>query len=246
MSIVADRRSLNIAFKRIGETGLNLNGLIVGILKNAKEFEYGIVIDREDQLALGAFMGARLHQIYCDGRKLDKPNENGLNNNPRLKKLTDPMDAEFVEKVKSGEIEQSPTLFIDENGIVVMDIANTLFENLSPYWQNDNFKAGCAAARSVLTCYKLLRSKDENVKKAVEYSVANAIHESWIARGNIYYDVAGGNVYTNEDLETAFINLSSDEKKKDVDHIYMAQALIDEIYKEMSMQNKGTVSGDDE
>ena len=37
-----------------------------------------------------------------------------------------------------------------QNGVLCMDIANTPFEMLSPYWQKDNFMAGCAATRSVI------------------------------------------------------------------------------------------------
>lgn len=194
-------------------------------------------VSREDQYLISAILGSMLHQDYCDSRKLDKPNEQGLINNPREKKLTDSLDAEFVQDVLDGKIPQSGTLFI-RDGKVIMDIANTEFINLSPYWKKDNFMAGKAAIGSILTCWEGLVHENPEVKKYVEIAVANGIHEAWRARGNVYYDEYEGEVFTNEELDIAFCDLSDEEKAKDVSHIGMAYRLMQRICGELSKIKK--------
>lgn len=183
-------------------------------------------ISLEDQHLIGALLGSMLHQAYCDSRKLPEPNEQGLPNNPRIKKLTDEMDTEFVKSVVNGEVEQSPTLFVNESGVVCMDIANTEFVNLSPFWKKDNYMAGKTAARTVITSWDGLTHENPEVRKFIEIAIANSIHESWIARGNIYYDTDGLQIYTNQDLDNAYIYLPDDEKNKDLEHMVMAMNLI--------------------
>lgn len=194
-------------------------------------------VSREDQYLISAILGSMLHQDYCDSRRLDKPNEQGLINNPREKKLTDPLDAEFVQDVIDGKFPQSPTLFI-RDGKVIMDIANTEFINLSPFWKKDNFMAGKAAIGSILTCWEGLVHENPEVKKYVEIAVANGIHEAWRARGNVYYDEYEGEVFTNEELDIAFSDLSDEEKAKDVSHIGMAYRLMQRICSELSKIKK--------
>ena len=200
----------------------------------AKQIETKEDLKKEDYLVLGGILGSMLHKAYCDGRKLEKPNENGLVNNPRIKTLGSQIDKEFVADVLSGKISQSPTLFVDEKGMVNMDIANTDFVHLSPYWQKDNFLAGCAAARSIATSWEGLMHENEVVRNFVTVAVANAIHESWLARGNIYYDVVEKDgkttVYTNDNLSTAYVNLPLDEQEKDLEHVRMAQKLLEELF----------------
>ena len=84
------------------------------------------VISLEDQHLIGAILGYMFHEAYRETRKLDKPNEQGLMYNPREKKLTEPIDAEFAQDVLDGKIPQSKTLFV-RDGVVIMDIANTDF-----------------------------------------------------------------------------------------------------------------------
>lgn len=194
-------------------------------------------VSREDQHLISAILGSMLHQDYCDSRRLDKPNENGLINNPREKKLTEPLDAEFVQDVLDGRIPQSPTLYV-RDGKVFMDIANTEFIKLSPFWKKDNFMAGKAAIGSILTCWEGLAHKNPEVKKYVEIAVASGIHESWRARGNVYYDEYEGDVFTNEELDIAFSDLSDEEKAKDVSHIGMAYRLMQRICSELSKIKK--------
>ncbi|MCR5553270.1 MAG: hypothetical protein K6F08_00785 [bacterium] len=149
--------------------------------------------------------------------------------------MTESIDEGFVEDVKSGKILQSPALYIDKYGDVIMDIANTSFLNLSPHWKKENFLAGCAATRSVLTNFEGLTHEDSNVRIFVTVAVANAIHEAWIARGNVYYRVDGGNVYTNKELDTAYVNLPVEEQDKDLKHYQMALELIEELTNEMKV-----------
>ena len=202
-------------------------------------------ISLEDQHLIGAMMGYMLHDAYCQSRKLDKPNEQGLANNPREKKLTDPMDAEFVQKVLDGEVPQSATLYV-KNGVVCMDIANTDFVHLSPYWQKDNYMAGKTAARSVITMWHGLTHENPEVQKYVTMAVANGIHEAWISRDNIYYDEYEGQIFTNQDLDTAYIYLPDDEKDKDLEHLIMAKSVIGKLCKsladtkEISVEEKST------
>lgn len=186
-------------------------------------------ISLEDQHLIGAILGSMLHQAYCDSRKLDKPNEQGLKNNPRIKKLTDEMDANFAKSVVNGEVAQSPTLFVNENGVVCMDIANTEFVNLSPFWKKDNYMAGKTAARTIITTWDGLTHENPEVRKYIEVAVANSIHESWISRGNVYYDQDGSQIYTNQDLDNAYIYLPDDEKNKDLEHMVMAMKLISKL-----------------
>ncbi len=188
---------------------------------------------------IGAILGSMLHQAYCDSRKLDKPNEQGLQNNPREKKLTDPLDAEFVQDVLNGEIPTSETLYI-KDGKVCMDIANTEFVNLSPYWKKDNYMAGKTAARSIITCWDGLNHKNPEVQKYVTIAVANGIHEAWISRDNIYYDEYEGQIFTNAELDTAYIYLSDDEKDKDLEHMIMAKNVIGKLVDSISKQKEET------
>ena len=189
-------------------------------------------ITLEDQHLLGGILGSMLHESYCESRKLDKPNEQGLANNPREKKLTDPMDAEFVQEVLDGKIPQSETLYV-KDGVVCMDIANTEFIKLSPYWKKDNYMAGKTAARSVITCWDGLTHENPEVQKFVTVAVANSIHEAWISRGNVYYDEYQGEVFTNEELDNALIFLDEAEQKKDVEHMIMANNTIGKIVSAM-------------
>ena len=84
------------------------------IIERAKKEK---VISLEDQHLIGAMMGYMLHDAYCESRKLPEPNEKGLKNNPREKKLNDPLDAEFVQDVLDGKIPQSETLYV-RDGVV--------------------------------------------------------------------------------------------------------------------------------
>lgn len=231
---VTDRmkKEMEIIEKKLGRkvefseyTAISMNAII----ERAKKDK---MISLDDQRLIGAMMGYMLHDAYCQSRKLDKPNEQGLPNNPREKKLTDPMDAEFVQKVIDGKIPQSETLYV-KNGVVCMDIANTDFVNLSPYWQKDNYMAGKTAARSVITMWGGLTHENPEVQKYVTIAVANGIHESWISRDNIYYDEYEGQIFTNQDLDTAYIYLPDDEKDKDLEHLKMAKAVIGKLCKSL-------------
>lgn len=206
----------------------------------AKRTKKNLVMSKEDQLILGGVLGAMLHSAYCKSRELPEDKRvDGLKNNPRPKVLNNAIDENFIADVKEGRIPQSKTLYLDEKGRVVMDIANTDFVNLSPYWKKDNFMAGCAAARSVLTSWEGLMHENPIVREFVEVAVANAIHEAWIARGNVYYSEYQGQVYTNQELDTAYINLPQDEKEKDLEHYKMAKELILELEKEMEKHRAG-------
>ena len=199
--------------------GQNVTKLISDIAlktKNLKSVELG------NQLLLGGILGSFLHQAYCDGRKLENPLPNGLQNNPRIKELNEPLDEEFIADVLSGEIPTSDTLYI-KDGKVFMDIANTPFTQLSPHWQYDNFMAGTCAARSVITNWEGIKSFNPWIRKHVEIAVANGIHEAWIARGNV------GD--WNKDLQVAYINLSNEEQAKDVVHYNMAKTMITTLTK---------------
>lgn len=190
-------------------------------------------ISREDQLVLGAILGSLLHKSYCDGRRLDEEKAKALNlkNEPRVKLLNQELDKFFIEDVLSGKIPQSKTLVVSE-GFVKLDIANTPFTELSPYWQYDNFMAGSAAIRSIVTNWAGLSNDNGEIRKYVEVGVANAIHEAWIARGNVYEDASN----TNKQLETAYINLPEAEKDKDLKHFVMAKDLVLQVTK--LMKNK--------
>lgn len=217
------------------EVSKNLKGKnAYEVIQAVAQRSNGLVVDQKDQYLLGGILGSMLHSAYCDSRKLPEKNADGLENNPRLKEIKEPIDENFIKMVKDGVIPTSKTLFFDENGKLFMDIANTNFINLSPYWKKDNFMAGCAAARSILTNWEGLTHESANVRKYVEIGVANAIHEAWIARGNVYYSEYNGTVYTNKELDTAYVNLSQDEKDKDLEHFVMAKNLIAEIVKEMN------------
>lgn len=199
------------------------------IAKNNKNFS---TLTVQDQYLLGAILGSLLHESYCNSRKLDKPNEQGLPNNPRIKQLTSDIDKEFVDYVISNNKTNGKTLFMND-GVLCMDIANTPFEMLSPYWQKDNFMAGCAATRTVITNWDGLTHDNKAVRDFVTVAVANAIHEAWIARENIYYDKQGDQVYTNEELATSYINLPKDEKDKDLVHYQMAFEMISKLREKM-------------
>ncbi len=196
----------------------------------------------EEQYLLGAILGSLLHEAYCESRKLDQPNEQGLPNNPRIKKLTETIDQDFVASVIASGRTNGTTLFI-QDGVLCMDIANTPFASLSPYWQKDNFMAGCAATRSVINFWQQINSNNPAIKEFVTVAIANAIHESWIARENVYYDQDGDTVYTNEQLATSYINLPQDEKDKDLVHYKMALDLINMLMEKMKEKNGPTSGG---
>ena len=202
--------------------GVETGKLITNIAKKTKDLKS---VSLEDQLLLGAMLGSVLHKDYCEGRKLDKPLENGLENDPRVKVLNQELDQQFVKDVLIGKIPTSDTLYI-EGGKVYMDIANTSFENLSPYWQYDNFMAGACAARSVITNWDGLMHPNPEVREYVKVGVANAIHESWIGRGNVEA--------WNSDLATAYINLTPSEQEKDLKHYVMGSKLVDWLEREIS------------
>jgi hypothetical protein len=67
------REVLAAASERI--EGQSVASLISGIAKETKDLK-GVSL--ENQYAMGAILGSMLHQSYCDGRKLEQPNENGL------------------------------------------------------------------------------------------------------------------------------------------------------------------------
>ena len=62
-------------------------------------------------------MGSYLHQGYCDGRRLEKPLENGLQNEPRVKELTNDLDSMFVKDVLLGKIPTSDVLWVEEGKV---------------------------------------------------------------------------------------------------------------------------------
>lgn len=190
----------------------------------------------QDQYLLGAILGSLLHESYCNSRKLDKPNSQGLPNNPRIKQLTSNIDKDFTDYVIKNNKTNGKTLFM-QNGVLCMDIANTPFEMLSPYWQKDNFMAGCAATRSVISNWDGLTHNNETVREFVTIAVANAIHEAWIARENIYYETQNGNVFTNEELATAYINLPKNEQDKDLLHYKMALDMTNMLFAKMNGNN---------
>lgn len=192
------------------------------------------VIDREDQYLIGAILGNMFHQAYRETRKLDKPDKNGFMYNPREKELNQEIDGEFVQYVLDGKIPQSKTLYV-RDGKVYMDIANTEFANLSPYWKKDNFGAGKCATMAIITNWKGLSHDLPVVRDYVTIAVASDIHNNWIARDNVYRDVApDGKVYTNEELDTAYIYLIDEEKAKDLVHVQMASRVIGKLVDEIS------------
>ncbi len=204
--------------------GQNVAELMTRIASNSRDLKS---ISLDDQLLMGAILGSYLHQSYCDDRRLEKPLSNGLINNPRIKELNQPLDQMFVKDVLLGKIPTSDTLYV-EDGKVFMDIANTNFASLSPYWQYDNFMAGASAARSVITNWDGITHPNPEVRKHIVVAVANAIHESWIGRGNVEE--------WNKDLETAYINLSADEQYKDLKHYKMATQMVTMLCKEMGIK----------
>ena len=213
------RQVLATSSERIA--GKSAAGLISEIAKGTKDLK-GVSL--EDQYAMGAMLGSMLHQAYCDGRRREEPTEDGLPNEPRIKQLSDSLDKEFILGVLEGKIERDATLYV-EGGKVFMDIANRSFSQLSPYWQYDNFMAGCCAARSVLTNWEGLTHDNEQVREFTTVAVANGIHEAWIARGNV------GD--WNADLATAYVNLPVDEQEKDLGHYVMASGLVDSLRQEI-------------
>lgn len=214
--------------EKLSQFNGNQAEIIADIASRAKG---SLVLPQEDQFLLGGLLGSMLHQQYCDGRRRETPTENGLPNEPRIKVLTNPMDAEFANKVLSGEIPQSATVYT-VGTVVHMDIANTPFEQLSPYWQKDNFGAGMCAARSILSNWEGLTHSDPTVRKFVTVSVANGIHESWIGRGNVGE--------WNANLDTAYINLPVDEQAKDLTHFTMAEGLIGALVQQMEQVEGAT------
>lgn len=199
-----------------------------------------VEISQEDQWVLGAILGRMLHQAYCDGRRRKTPNPDGLLNEPRLKVLSSEIDEPFVQTVREMmEIfpnASTKTLFINDNDEVVMDIANTDFTELSPYWQKDNFLAGCAATRSVITSWDGLMHDNGLVRDFVTVAVANAIHESWLARGNVGE--------WNKQLDTAYVQLPVDEKEKDLVHLNMAKEMLSKLYQ--MMKKKGSAGSSED
>jgi len=224
MKVIETKLGRKVEFSEYAAISMN------AIIERAKKEK---TISLEDQHLIGAMMGYMLHDAYCQSRKLDKPNEQGLANNPREKKLTDPMDAEFVQEVLDGKIPQSATLYV-KDGVVCMDIANTDFVHLSPYWKKDNYMAGKTAARSVITCWDGLTHENPEVQKFVTIAVANGIHEAWISRDNVYYDEYQGQIFTNQELDTAYIYLPDDEKDKDLEHLVMAKSVIGKLCKSLT------------
>lgn len=212
--------------------GVETGKLIIDVAKRTKDLKS---VSLEDQLLLGAVLGSVLHNDYCKGRKLDKPLENGLENEPRVKVLDQELDQQFVKDVLIGRIPTSDTLYI-EGGKVHMDIANTSFENLSPFWQYDNFMAGACAARSVITNWEGLMNPSAEVRKYVKVGVANAIHESWIGRGNVEA--------WNSDLATAYINLTPSEQEKDLKHYVMGSKLVDWLSREIANVDENSTGSD--
>lgn len=204
--------------------GRNVKELLTGIATKSRNLQN---IDLDDQLTMAGILGSYLHQSYCDGRKLEQPLPNGLQNEPRVKQLSNELDKKFIDDVMSGKIQTSNTLWV-EDGKVNMDIANTPFTQLSPYWQYDNFMAGACATRSVITNWEGITHEDPQVRKFVSVAVANAIHESWIARGNV------GD--WNKDLATAYVNLPEDEKAKDLVHYQMATSMVDALARTMNKE----------
>ena len=213
-------KQLNFVSSKLKDS--NVKELLTNIATRYKDLKS---IELEDQLTISGILGSYLHQAYCDGRRLETPLENGLVNEPRIKELSDDLDKMFVKDVLLGKIPESDVLFVKE-GKVFMDIANTSFENLSPYWQYDNFMAGACAARSVITNWDGITHENSQVRQYVTVAVANSIHEAWIARGNV--------AEWNEDLETAYINLSEEEKAKDLVHYQMATQMMEALEHEMS------------
>lgn len=196
-----------------------------------KTQETGVLIDYDRQLLAG-ILGAKLHKVYCDGRKLDKPNEQGLPNNPRLKTLDSELDKEFVlnfkeqtiKTIQEGNQPDFSTLFF-KDGNVVMDIANTDFANLSPYWQKENYLAGDTAVCLILSNWQGLKHRDKIVRNFVEIAVASAIHECWKSRGN----VSKTKDWDNSILARPYKELSLEEANKDSVQMHMAKALLEEI-----------------
>lgn len=205
------------------------------IRKKGKEIGY---IDRDDQYLLGAILGSMFHEAYRDTRKLDKPNEQGLMYNPREKELSEEIDKDFVQAVLDGKIKQSKTLYV-RDGKVYMDIANTEFSDLSPYWQKDNFGAGKCATMAIISSWKGLSHDSPEVREHVTIAVASNIHNNWISRGNVYRSVdKDGTVYTNDSLDTAYIYLIDEEKAKDLVHVQMASHVVGKLVEGIMKSNE--------
>ena len=145
------------------------------------------------------------HKEFCCKRKLKNINKNGLLNRTKVKELNTDKDKNFVLQVLNGKIKTSNTLFIKE-GKVFMDIANTNFVNLSPYWQDENIMASYNALNNVLSSWQELTSEDESVRKKQELSIIKSIHLFWIAR----------NCKSNKKLCVDFDLLPKEEQEKDI------------------------------
>lgn len=237
---VTDRmkKEMEIIEKKLGRkvefseyTAISMNAII----ERAKKDK---MISLDDQRLIGAMMGYMLHDAYCQSRKLDKPNEQGLMYNPREKELSEEIDKDFVQAVLDGKIKQSKTLYV-RDGKVYMDIANTEFSDLSPYWQKDNFGAGKCATMAIISSWKGLSHDSPEVREHVTIAVASNIHNNWISRGNVYRSVdKDGTVYTNDSLDTAYIYLIDEEKAKDLVHVQMASHVVGKLVEGIMKSNE--------
>ena len=88
--------------------------------------------------------------------------------------------------------------------------------------------AGAHAARSVITNWDGITHPNPEVRKHIVIVVANAIHESWIGRGNVGE--------WNKELETAYINLTPEEQYKDLKHYKMATQMVTMLCNEMGIK----------
>lgn len=174
----------------------------------------------EEQLLLGEIMGSELHDDWRESRK----KEDGTFE-PRWKALTENMDKQFCEDILTGRVIKPNTIRVNQEGVLELDIANTPFSQLSPFWRADNFMAGCSAVRSIITNWKGLTHPNKEITDFVVVGVANAIHEAWISRGNVKD--------YNKELQTAYIFLDPSEKQKDLKHYKIALTLVSNLKNEM-------------
>lgn len=180
-------------------------------------------LKEEEKCLLGTIVGFVMHKDFCNNRKLKRKNRNGFYCKAKIKELNTEADKDFVLSVLNKEREESKTLFIKDDK-VFMDIANTSFFDLSPYWHNENVMAGYTSLNILLEKWEKITSKNKKTREKAQVDCLKQIHSAWVER----------NGKNNKKLCVDFDFLSKEEQNKDLMLYEKTKEIINILIKNIS------------
>jgi len=187
----------DVIFNLYEEAKNNYNEYITNQNKE-KEEERKVKINN-----LGKKVGSKLHDAWRESRAQVDQEGN---------KTFEPMFVEVKDEKFISEHTEDTETIKHKDGIVMMDIANKSFEDLSSDLQNENLEAGIDAIKAFYGCFY---GNNLNIEHAAYY-----MHEAWMQRN------PKGEL--NADKHVPYDKLPQEHKNEVLTHVLFATEVISE------------------